>query len=225
MESNQPNERKLGAFIVEDHPMFREQLAQLINREPDMHVCGEADNAADALRLLETAKADIVIVDLTLKGRSGLELLKDLKAGSTNVPALVLSMHDELLYAERVLRAGGRGYITKHETSKELMLAIRTVLRGEIYLGKQMSSRAMENFSGKSTPQNGVSQLTDRELEVFQLIGQGQPTREICARLNLGASTIDTYRARIKTKLNLDNAAALTHEAVRWVSGQEAAMA
>jgi DNA-binding NarL/FixJ family response regulator len=224
MEALRPNEGKFAAFIVEDHPMFREQLTQLINRETDMFVCGEADNVADALRTLETNPPDIVILDITLKGRSGLELLKDLKARAIDVPALVLSMHDELLYAERVLRAGGRGYITKHETSKELMTAIRTVLRGEVYLGKQMSSRVLENFSSGASPQAGVSQLTDRELEVFEMIGQGRPTRDICARLNLGASTVDTYRARIKTKLNLDNAAALTHEAIRWVSGHEAAV-
>lgn len=202
--------------------MFREQVVQLLDREPDMFVCGATDNVSDALRTLESRKIDIVILDISLKGRSGLELLKDLKARAINVPVLVLSMHDELLYAERVLRAGGRGYITKHETAQELMTAIRTVLRGGVYLGKQMSARMLENFSSAGTTQPGVSQLTDRELEVFELIGQGRPTREICTRLNLGASTIDTYRARIKTKLNLENGAALVHEAVRWVSGQEA---
>src|SRR5438309_4430829 len=150
--------------------MFREQLAHLINKEPDMCICGEADNIRDALELLQSASADIVIVDLTLKGPSGLELLKDLKAHQVNVPVLVLSMHDELLYAERVLRAGARGYISKHETSNEVMGAIRTVLSGEVYLGKRMASRVLENFSTRPRIQNGVAALTHRELEVFELV-------------------------------------------------------
>src|SRR5216684_1504478 len=143
--NNQP--QKFGALLVEDHPMFREQLAQLINKEPDMCICGEADNIRDAFELLQSASAGIVNVDLTLKGPGGLELLKDLKAQQIDVPVLVLSMHDELLYAERVLRAGARGYITKHETSKQVMSAIRKVLAGEVYLGSRMASRVLENLS------------------------------------------------------------------------------
>jgi len=219
--NNQP--QKFGVLLVEDHPMFREQLAQLINKEPDMCVCGEADNIRDAFELLQSVSADIVIVDLTLKGPSGLELLKDLKAQQIDVPVLVLSMHDELLYAERVLRAGGRGYITKHETSNEVMAAIRKVLSGEVYLGSRMASRVLENLSLRPKAHNGISQLTDRELEVFELIGRGRTTREISGSLRLGMSTVDTYRARIKTKLNLENASQLSHEAIRWVSaGQKA---
>jgi DNA-binding NarL/FixJ family response regulator len=217
--------KKFRVLLVEDHPMFREQLAHLINKEPDMCVCAEADNTRDALKLLQSSSADIVIVDLTLKGGSGLELLKDLKAQQMAVPVLVLSMHDELLYAERVLRAGARGYISKHETSNEVMAAIRKVLSGEIYLGARMASRVLESFSAQPRAQNGVSQLTDRELEIFELIGHGRTTREISSRLHLGMSTVDTYRARIKTKLNLENASQLAHEAIRWVSaGQEASV-
>jgi DNA-binding NarL/FixJ family response regulator len=203
--------------------MFREQLAHLISQEADMHVCGEADNAADALHLAQSTGADIVLIDITLKGPSGLDLLKDFKAHAIRTPALVLSMHDELLYAERVLRAGARGYISKHETSREVMAAIRKVLRGEIYLGTRMSARVLESFSSGAKPQNGVSQLTDRELQVFELIGQGRPTREICSRLRLGVSTVDTYRARIKAKLNLESASQLAHEAIRWVSAGQPA--
>ena len=203
--------------------MFRAQLMHLINKEPDMCVCGEADNVGDALQLLESNPADIVIVDLTLKGPSGLELIKDLKARDIRVPVLVLSMHDELLYAERVLRAGARGYITKHETSNEVMAAIRKVLDGEVYLGSRTASRVLEGLTLRPKAQNGISQLTDRELEVFELIGRGRTTREISGCLHLGVSTVDTYRARIKAKLNLDNASQLSHEAIRWVSaGQEA---
>jgi DNA-binding NarL/FixJ family response regulator len=216
---------KFRVALVEDHPMFREQLKHLINREADMSVCAEADNTRDALKLLQSSSADIVIVDLTLKGSSGLELVKDLKAQQINIPVLVLSMHDELLYAERVLRAGARGYITKHETSNEVMGAIRKVLGGEVYLGSRMASRVLESLSAQPKAQNGVSQLTDRELEIFEQIGHGRTTREISSRLHLGMSTIDTYRARIKAKLNLENASQLAHEAIQWVSaGQKAAV-
>jgi len=214
---------KFRVVLVEDHPMFREQLAHLINKEPDMCICGEADNIRDALELLQSASADIVIVDLTLKGPSGLELLKDLKAHQVNVPVLVLSMHDELLYAERVLRAGARGYITKNQTSNEVMAAIRKVLNGHVYLGSEMASRVLENFSTQPKTEKGVALLTDRELEIFELIGRGRTTREISSSLRLGMSTVDTYRTRIKAKLNLENASQLCHEAIRWVSaGQKA---
>src|SRR5438128_501155 len=162
--------QEFRVVLVEDHPMFREQLAELINKEASMRVCGEADNIHDALRLIESEKPDIAIVDLTLKGPSGLELIKNLKARELDVPVLVLSMHDEALYAERVLKAGARGYITKNEVSKE------------------------------------------------EMTGQGRSTREISNYLHLGVSTVDTYRARIKTKLHLENSSQLCHEAIRWVS-------
>ena len=212
-------------LLVEDHAVFREQVVELINRQPDMTVVGQADDVAEALRLMRIAPPDIVVVDISLKDRSGLELLKDMKAYDIRVPALVLSMHDELLYAERVLRAGARGYITKHETSKEVLAAIRKVVAGEVYLGARMSARALETFSTGASPRQGVAQLTDRELEVFELIGQGRGTREICTRLRLGVSTIDTYRARIKAKLNLESGSQLTHEAIKWVNEGERANA
>jgi DNA-binding NarL/FixJ family response regulator len=222
---NTPRQRsaKFSVLLVEDHPIFREQLRQLINKEPDMCVCGEADDRQEALELLESVPADIMIVDLTLKGSNGLELIKDLKARKIEVPVLVLSMHDELLYAERVLRAGARGYITKHKTSNEVMVAIRKVLNGQVYLGSDMAARVLENFSTRRENENGVSVLTDRELEIFELIGRGRSTREISASLRLSMSTVDTYRTRIKAKLNLENASQLCHEAIRWVSaGQKA---
>ena len=214
-----------NVVLVEDHPMFREQLAHLIDKEPAMTVCGQADNAHDAFQLIELKNPDIAIVDLTLKGPSGLELIKDLKAKEIDVPVLVLSMHDEALYAERVLKAGGRGYITKNEVSKEVMTAIYAVLRGEIYLPARIASRILESVAVGRKSENGVSQLTDRELEVFELIGRGRSTREISNQLHLGVSTVDTYRARIKTKLHLENSSQLCHEAIRWVSaGQKAAV-
>lgn len=210
-------------LLVEDHPLFREQLAHLINKEPDMVVSGQVDNIGDALTSIEAEPPDVVIVDLTLKGPSGLELIKDLKARELTVPVLVLSMHDELLYAERVLKAGARGYITKNEASREVMSAIRKVLGGEIYVTPRISKRILESLATGPVKKSGVAMLTDRELEIFELIGRGRTTREISHSLHLGMSTVDTHRARIKAKLSLENASQLAHEAVRWVSaGQHA---
>ena len=204
--------------------MFREQLAHLINREADLVVCGEADNVRDGLALITQLQPQLAIVDLTLKGASGLELLKDLRARSLNVLTLVLSMHDESLYAERALRAGARGYITKHEASAKVMIAIRQVLAGELYLEPRFMSRIVNKMvtASASTALQPVDRLTDRELEVFELIGRGQTTRQIGTRLGVGLTTIDTYRARIKEKLRLENAARLQTEAARWVQERDA---
>ena len=204
--------------------MFREQLADLINREADLVVCGEADNVRDGLALITQLQPQLAIVDLTLKGASGLELLKDLRARSLNVLTLVLSMHDESLYAERALRAGARGYITKHEASAKVMIAIRQVLAGELYLEPRFMSRIVNKMvtDSASTALQPVDRLTDRELEVFELIGRGQTTRQIGTRLGVGLTTIDTYRARIKEKLRLENAARLQTEAARWVQERDA---
>jgi DNA-binding NarL/FixJ family response regulator len=209
---------KTKVVIVEDHPLFRERLALLINKEPDMEVCGEADNIRQAMEVIQATKPDAAVLDITLKGSSGLELLKDLKAQSIELPVLVLSMHDESLYAERAIRAGAKGYITKDEASDKVMMAIRKVMGGEIYLSEGTTSRILKNISdGKSSVDApALSNLTDRELEVFQLIGNGKTTREIAEMLNLGLTTIDTYRARIKEKLNLRNATELIHQATDW---------
>jgi DNA-binding NarL/FixJ family response regulator len=214
---------KISVVIVEDHPMFREQLALLINKEPDMIVCGEADNVRDGLRLIKDRQPKIAIVDITLSGSSGLELLKDLRAHEIELPVLVLSMHDEKLYAERALRAGAKGYITKHEASASVMVAIRQVLAGEIYLKPRFISSILAKVMTGKAVAHPVDRLTDRELEVFELIGRGQTTREIGARLRLGLTTVDTYRARIKEKLNIENAARLHSEASRWIQQRETA--
>jgi DNA-binding NarL/FixJ family response regulator len=213
---------KTKVVIVEDHPMFREQLAHLISKEPDMIVCGEADNVRDGFALIKEKNPAIAIVDITLKGSSGLELLKDLRAHGIELPTLVLSMHDESLYAERALRAGAKGYITKHEASANVMVAIRQVLSGEIYLKPRFMSSILNRITnGSRATGQPIDRLTDRELEVFELIGRGQTTREIGARLRLGLTTVDTYRARIKGKLNLENAARLHSEASRWLQQRE----
>jgi len=196
-------------LIVEDHPLLCERLAELIQRQPDMQVCGTADNIADGLFLVRSMQPQLLVLDITLKGPSGLELIKEISAQQLDVPILVLSMHEEMLYAERALRAGAKGYISKQESSEHIMSAIRQVLLGQTYLSPQMTAKIVRTFSGGPTHIGGIAGLTDRELEVFQLIGSGHTTREIGARLNLGASTVETYRARIKIKLNLENASQL----------------
>lgn len=204
--------------IVEDHLMFREQLVRLINEADGMRVCGEVDNVRDGFALIKQTRPSIAIVDITLKGSSGLELLKDLRAHKVAVPALVLSMHDESLYAERALRAGARGYVSKHEASAKLLRAIRQVLNGEIYLNPRFMSRMIDRvISGRANGSRPIDRLADRELEVFDLVGRGLTTREIAAQLSLGITTVDTYRARIKEKLNLENVARLRIEASRWL--------
>src|SRR5215471_2115711 len=219
--------KEISVVIVEDHRMFREQLVRLINKTDGMKVCGEADNIRDAFALIKQLKPSIAIVDITLKGSSGLELLKDLRAQGVAVPAVVLSMHDESLYAERALRAGARGYVTKSEDSAKLLRAIRQVLNGEIYLNRSFMSRMvhrMVNGRGNGRDNGGalpVDRLADRELEVFDLVGRGLTTRQIATQLGLGVTTVDTYQARIKEKLNLENAARLRIEASRWVQHVE----
>ncbi|HEY0369149.1 MAG TPA: response regulator transcription factor [Chthoniobacterales bacterium] len=219
----QRNPAKHGVVIVEDHPLFREQLRLLIEREDDLVICGEADNVRSAVELIERLRPRLAIVDITLKNSGGLDLLKDLRAQEIEVPVLVLSMHDESLYAERALRAGARGYITKQEASAQIMTAIRQVLSGEVYLEPKVMQRMMRNVVSKTNDRSPIDRLTDRELEVFELIGQGRTTREVGWRLSIGVTTIDTYRARIKEKLGLANAAQLQSEAARWVTERTAA--
>jgi DNA-binding NarL/FixJ family response regulator len=205
--------------LVEDHLMFREWLGQMLTREPGFVVCAEADNIQQGLRVIQETSPDIAIVDITLRGSSGLELIKDLKVHEIGVPVLVLSMHDEALYAERVLRAGAKGYISKSEASSTLIEAIRQVLAGKIYVGENMARLMLEKMTNPRAlgTASRMSLLADRELEVFQLIGKGFNGREIAEQLHLGESTIDTYRARIKEKLQLRNAAELYSRAAQWV--------
>ena len=212
---------KIRVVIVEDHRMFREQLVHLINKASDLVIVGEADNIRDGFALIQETQPNIAIVDITLTGSSGIELLKDLRAHGIEVPVLILSMHDESLYAERALRAGARGYVTKHEASESVMTAIREVLNGEIHLNPRFMSKMMSKIVNGGAARHPVDRLADRELEVFELIGRGLTTREIGARLGLGVTTVDTYRTRIKEKLNLENAARLRAEASRWVQQHE----
>lgn len=213
--------KRISIVIVDDHRMFREQLSSLINQAEDMRVCAEADNVRDGFELIKGIGPSIAIVDISLKGSSGLELVKQLRAAAIGVPVLVLSMHDESLYAERALRAGANGYITKHEASADVMDAVRRVLAGEMYLNPRFMGRMMSKIMAHGENAEPTARLADRELEVFRLIGQGLTTREISERLGLGATTVDTYRTRIKEKLKLGNAAQLRLEASRWVQEHE----
>lgn len=216
-------EKKIKVVVVDDHPMVREMLKHLIGQEADMVVSGEADNIKLALRVIEETKPNIAVVDITLKGSSGLELIKDLKAQGIDVPVVVVSMHDEALYAERAFRAGARGYVTKTEDSDVIINAIRCVLGGEVYASQNFTSRLLKNLTQTGEQKSGsvLSQLTDRELEVFHLLGQGRTTNEIAMSLNLGAKTVDTYRTRIKEKLGIKNGTELLHRAVHWVKDLE----
>ena len=201
--------------------MMREGLGLIISTEPDLEVCGEAEDAPAALQAIEKLRPDLALVDITLRSGNGLELIKDLHLRAPEVPVLVISMHDESLYAERVLRAGGRGYIMKQEGGKKLMLAIRQVLGGGTYVSEQISARILDVFSGRrAAPGAGVENLTDREFEVFQLIGRGIGTKEIAAKLKISVKTIEVHRVNIKHKLNIGTAPELIRHAVRWVEAE-----
>ncbi|WP_414663287.1 response regulator [Horticoccus sp. 23ND18S-11] len=210
-------------LLVDDHPFMRAGLGQLIDRQTDMAVCGEAGNPAEAFAQLEKTKPELVLTDLTMPGRSGLEFVKDLRALDPTLLVLVVSMHDEAVYAERALRAGARGYIMKEAGGENLLAAIRQILRGEMYVSPRMSARILEGLStarprGSSSP---IEKLTDREFEVFQLIGQGKSTRDIAEQLHLSPKTVDVHRSNIKEKLELRDATALIRHAVRWVETQQ----
>jgi DNA-binding NarL/FixJ family response regulator len=211
-------------LVVDDHPFMRAGLAQLIDRQPDLQVCGEAGNPVEAARELARCRPDLVLTDITMPGRSGLEFIKDLQAAEANLPVLVVSMHDEVIYAERVLRAGARGYIMKEAGGENLLAAIRQVLRGEVYVSPQMSARMLETFAGRKPrgSSSPIEKLSDREFEVFQLVGQGKSTRDIATQLHLSPKTVDVHRAHIKEKLELKDATALVRHAVRWVETQGA---
>lgn len=215
------NEKKKTVFLVDDHPSMRQGLQELINQEEDLAVCGQAGDVVSALEGVRKAAPDIAIVDLALKESSGLDLVKDLKVRFPEMPVLVLSMHDEALYAERSIRAGARGYIMKEATTENIIKAIRQVLGGEIYLSGGVSSKILKKMAGADASETGgVDSLSDRELEVFRLIGQGLRTRDIAERLHLSVKTVESYREHIKTKLRLDNAAKLTRAAVEWAQSR-----
>jgi DNA-binding NarL/FixJ family response regulator len=199
--------------------MVRERLTEVVNREPDLRVCGEAEDRAQALRIIAETNPDLAIVDLTLKNSHGLELIKDLRVMHPKVRILVVSMQEESLYAERVIRAGAHGYITKQEATRSILEAIRLVLAGEVYLSGQLANRIASALLGRqrATTDVSVGTLADRELQVFELTGRGLGTRQIADKLHLDVKTIETYKSRIKEKLNLRDASELLQHAIAWV--------
>jgi DNA-binding NarL/FixJ family response regulator len=209
-------------FLVDDHPLVREWLTNLINKRPDLRVCGEAGSAPEALRLIESLQPDVAIVDISLTSGSGIELIKDLQLNHPRVAVLVLTMHDESVYALRALRAGARGYIMKCEATQKIIQAIRTVLEGKLFVSERVTTLMAEKFTAGPRPSaSPVELLSDRELEVFQLLGRGQSTRQIAEQMHISFKTVQAFCARIKDKLRLDNVNELLREAVRWQEGRQ----
>jgi DNA-binding NarL/FixJ family response regulator len=209
--------KKKTVFIVDDHPLLRQGLALMINRELDLAVCGEAEDAQTAMRDVAAKKPDILIADISLNGPDGLDLLKNLRGLYPNLPVLILSMHDESIYAERALRARANGYIMKQEATEKVLVAVRRILGGDIYLSDRMANKLLHQYiSGASADMNSrLSALSDRELEVFRLIGEGRGTRQIAEKLHLSIKTVETYQAHIKDKLSLHSGRELVQHAIQ----------
>ena len=206
-------------LIVDDHPIVRQGLVQLVEKQPDLEVVGQAENAQQAMEHIQRGGVDLAVVDLSLPGLSGIELIKQIKMHDETIDVLVLSMHDQLFYAERALRAGATGYVMKQEPIETVVEAVRKLFSGEVYVSRPVANRLLHRFVGGQAgrPVPLVDRLSDRELEVFQLIGQGYSTREVAELLHLSIKTIESYRANIKDKLQLKNAAELMQHAVQWV--------
>ena len=204
---------------MDDHPVFRSGLAGLIGKESDLQICGEASSAEEAMKALSRLNADLVTLGLSLPGKSGLELIKDLRIQFPQLFILVVSMHAEHLYAERALKGGANGYIMKHASPDMLVKAIRRVLRGEVYVSDKLSSTILNAFAGHgpTTPLSPVLQLSDREFEVFRMVGEGTPARQIARQLAISSKTVDAHRAHIREKLRLQSGQELVCYAIRWV--------
>lgn len=213
------NHHRAGILIVDDHPLVREWLSRLVNEQQDMSSCGEAADPHQALEMAARLKPDLVICDLSLNKSSGIDLIKDLQIRHPALPVLVLSMHEAEVYAERALRAGANGYINKHAAADEVLEAIRQVLRGQMYVSSEFTGQILQKFFRGRTAQMGfgVDLLSDRELEVFQLIGRGKSSQEIAEQLHISAKTVESYRTRLKEKLNLSSARELLQRAVEWM--------
>jgi DNA-binding NarL/FixJ family response regulator len=221
---DKPPPRK-SIFLVDDHPVLITGLTELIESEPGLIVCGAAFSAEAALTEIQQLKPDLVITDLTLPGKGGLELIKDLQAVLSGLPVLVMSMHDETLHAERVLRAGARGYLMKESSNEKLIEAIRRVLDGQIYVSDRMNAQIMQSYAGQrprgsSSP---IEKLSDREFQVFQLMGEGKTTGQIAEQLHLSGKTVAVHRGHIKEKLTIESATELVRYAVRWIETQRGA--
>lgn len=220
---NRSHKRK-KVLVVDDHPIVREGLSYLIDEEEDITVCGSAEDIPQAIKAIKNLKPDVVMVDISLENSSGLELIKDIKVQFPGLPILALSVHTETFYAERAIRAGAKGYITKQEATKRVITAIRTVLEGGLYLSQKMNDKLLYSLLGESKADAGISpidRLTDREFEVFSLLGHGKGTRQIAEQLYISVKTVETYRLRIKEKLNIETSSELLQHAFQWVNEQE----
>ncbi|HQJ49887.1 MAG TPA: response regulator transcription factor [Verrucomicrobiota bacterium] len=213
-----PAARRARILLVDDHPLVRERMAEIINQEPDLMVCGEAQDRAGALAAMAAHRPELAIIDLALKDSDGLELIKDIRLHWPNVLMLVVSMYEESLYAERVIRAGARGYVTKQEATRDILSAIRRVLSGRVYLNENVSARIIDRLADRSVPgaATPAEMLADRELQVFELLGRGLAVKEIARRLRIATKTVDTYRRRIREKLNLQTSNQLLQHAISW---------
>ena len=215
---------KKSVFIVDDHPLLRQGLALLINRESDLTVCGEAQDAQAAMLAITQCKPDILIVDISLNGPDGLDLLKTIRNSHPDLPVLILSMHDEATYAERALRAHANGYIMKQEATEKVLVAVRRILNGEVYLSDRIANKMLQQYvGGASAMQSRLSALSDRELEVFRSIGEGRSTRQIADELHLSVKTVETYQAHLKEKLALRSGRELIQHAIQWKINEGAA--
>jgi DNA-binding NarL/FixJ family response regulator len=217
-KNNDKSANRRRIFIVDDHPLVRDGLANLINQQTDLMVCGQAEDAAQTLAGIGASRAELALIDISLKTASGLELVKDLKVHHPDVALIVLSMHDEMLYAERAIRAGARGYVMKRETTKEVLTAIRRVLQGDVYVSERVVNLMARRLGSprKTTAISPVEQLSDRELEIFRLLGQGRTTSQIAADLHLSLKTVQAYCARAKEKFGVDSLTELLRAAIRW---------
>lgn len=222
---NQPAPRKSRILVVDDHPIVRQGLALLINQEADLVVCGEAEEASSAMHVLSSARPDVLIVDISLNGPDGLDLLKNIRNVYPALPVLILSMHDESIYAERALRAGANGYIMKQEATEKVLVALRRILGGEIYVSDRIANKMLKHYiTGSGTLRNSsIADLSDRELEVFRLIGEGHGTRQIAEELHLSVKTVESYQAHIKEKLSLRSARELMQHAIQWNMNEKTA--
>jgi DNA-binding NarL/FixJ family response regulator len=224
LKSATPVATKKRILVVDDHPIVRQGLALLLNREPDLVVCGEAEEASGAMHVLASARPDVLIVDISLNGPDGLDLLKNIRTTHPTLPVLILSMHDESVYAERALRAGANGYIMKQEATDTVLVALRRILAGEIYVSDHIANKLLKHYiTGSGTLRNSsISDLSDRELEVFRLIGEGHGTRQIAEELHLSVKTVESYQAHIKEKLSLRSARELMQRAIQWSMSEKA---
>lgn len=222
-KQNKTDENKMQILIVDDHPVVRDGLTTIINHEQDLNVCGEADNAQHALKAVDELKPDLVVIDISLKDSDGIELTKSIKARHPNLLVIVLSVHDESVYAERALLAGAKAYLMKDAVSENVVKAIRTVLSGEIYVSNTISKKFLHKIAQDKagTAKTPIESLSDREFEIFRLIGEGLKASQIARQLHLSIKTIETYRSRIKEKLNLPNAAELLQYAIKWAKNQD----